>query len=159
MRAIILALIGALSSASCSSDGIAVKFYVVIKPDETSRFLDAIRSIAKEDGLVTAGSQAVTDTGYVMRVVEGRGRGSMLWIQNVSLSGKEDPKLCGVPVRVEPYPDPAQFMVFTEPRFFGSMNSAKALGEKVLSQLKKSGFDVRLVPVVCGAAANAVRRS
>jgi hypothetical protein len=138
--------------ASCAPSGTAFEFYVVIKPDETSKFIGAITSIAKEDGLETALGQATSDTGNVLRVVEGRGHGLKLWVQNVPLSGREDAKLCGV--HPEPYVDPAQFIVSTEPRFFWSTRSAAAeLGEKALSQLHKVGFDVRREPIVCGAAA------
>jgi hypothetical protein len=44
---------------------------------------------------------------------------------NVPLSGTEVPKLCGV--HVEPYSDPAQFTVTTEPKFFGSKAAATNL--------------------------------
>jgi hypothetical protein len=151
MKVLILILIGVVALPSCSSGGVAVEFYVVIKPDETERFLEAVRVIAKENGLDTSAGQAVADTGKVLRVVEGNAHGVRLWVQNISLSGKENPKLCGA--HFEPYPDPSQFMVFTEPRFFGSKAGASELGERVRSQLQKSGFDVRREPVVCGLAA------
>lgn len=153
MKVLILVLIGVVALTSCSAGVVVFEFYVVIKPDETAKFIGAVTAIAKENGLETAAGQAVADTGNVLRVVEGRGHGVKLWVQNVSLSGREDPKLCGVPVRVEPYPDPAQFMVSTEPRFFGSKAAATKFGERVLSQIQKAGFDVRREPAVCGAAA------
>jgi hypothetical protein len=124
---------------------------VVIKPDETAKFIESVTAIAKADGMETAVGQAVADTGDVMRVIEARGDGIKLWVQSMPLSGKEDPTVCGV--HPEPYSDPAQFIVFTEPRFFGSKAEAAKLGERVLSQLKETGFDVRRKPVVCGAAA------
>jgi hypothetical protein len=151
MKVVILVLIGVVALTSCSGSGAAFVFYVVIKPDDTAEFIGTVTAIAKEDGLQTAVGQAVSDTGDVFRVVEGRGHGLKLWVQSTSLSGREDPKLCGV--HGEPHADPAQFSVFTEPRFFGSKAAATELGERVLSQIQKSGFDVRREPAVCGAAA------
>jgi len=150
---VLVALIGAVALASCSGGGVASKFYVVIKPEEATRFMAAVTTIAKEAGLETAEAQAVADTGSTLKVLEGRGHGVKVWVQNVLLSGREDPKLCGVPVRVEPYADPAQFQVSTESRFFGSKDAATKLGEQIFSQIQKAGFDIRREPVVCGAAA------
>ncbi len=148
----ILALLCLATLAACASGGAAFEFYVVIRPDETGKFIAAVTSIAKEDGLETAVGQTRFDAGNALRVVEGRGRGLTLWAQNTVLSGNEDPKLCGA--HPEPYPDPAQFIVFTEPRFWGfsTRKAAAELGEKVLSQLHHLGFDVRRAPVVCGAS-------
>jgi hypothetical protein len=148
---LLVALVGVVVLASCSGGGIASKFYVVVKPDEAAKFMEAVRAISKEAGLETTEAQAVADTGSVLRVVEGRGRGRRLWVESTLLSGNEDPKLCGV--HFEPYSDPAQFTVFTEPRFFGTRTAAKELGERVFSQLQRSGFDVRRESPVCGAAA------
>ena len=151
IKALIVVLIGIAALTSCSGTVVTFKFYVAIKPDETAKFIDAVTAIAKENGLETATDQIVADTGYASTALEGRGHGLMLWVQNVPMSGGEDPKLCGV--HSEPYPDPAQFVVSTEPRFFGSKAAATKLGERVLSQIQKSGFDVRRKPAVCGAAA------
>ena len=95
--------------------------------------------------------QATSDTGNVLRVGESRGHGLTLWVQNATLSGKEDPKLCGV--HTEPYPDPAQFLVLTVPRFFGSKKAATELGNRVLFKLRNAGIDVRREQALCGAAA------
>jgi hypothetical protein len=150
MKALILVLIGVVVLTSCSAGGAVFEFHVVIKPSETAKFIGAVSAIAKENGLETAAGQAVADTGNVSWVVEGRGHGLKLWVTSTLLSGQEDPKLCGV--HLEPHPDPAQFTVFTEPRFFGSKTAAKELGERVFSQLQKAGFDVRRQSPVCGAA-------
>jgi hypothetical protein len=151
IKVLIVVLIGVVALASCSGGVVVFEFYVVIKPEETAKFIEAVTAIAKENSLETAANQVVADTGYVSTALEGRGHGLMLWVQNVPLSGTEDPKLCGV--HLESYPDPAQFTVSTEPRFFGSKAAATKLGERVLSQIQKSGFDVRRKPAVCGAAA------
>jgi hypothetical protein len=152
MKSVVLALLCFVTLVSCTPNRAPFQFYVVIKPDETAMFIGAITAIAKDDGLETAAGQARSDTGHILRVVEGRGHGLNLWVQSASLSGREDPTLCGV--HHEPYPDPAQFIVFTEPRFFGFKSHAAAteLGEKIFSQLQKLGFDVRRVPAVCGTA-------
>jgi hypothetical protein len=113
----------------------------------------AVTSIAKDDGLETAVAKMTPDTGYVLSVVEGRGHGLKLWMQNIPLSGREDPKLCGV--HHEAYVDPAQFTIWTQPRFFDTKSAraeAVELGEKVFSQLHNLGFDVRREQVVCGTA-------
>ena len=146
-----LVLISVVALSSCSAGGSAFEFYVVIKPDEATKFIGAVTAIAKEDGLETAEGKAVADTGSTLRVVEGRGHGLTLWVQNNPLSGKEDPTICGE--HPEPYSDPAQFVVFTQARFFGSKAAATELGQRVLSQIQKAGFDVRRQPAVCGAAA------
>jgi hypothetical protein len=150
MKMLILALIGAVALTACSGGGAEFEFYVVIKPDETEKFIGAVTAIAKENDLETAVSQIVAGSGIVSSVVEGRGRGLKLWVTSTLLSGQEDPKLCGV--HLEPHPDPAQFTVFTEPRFFGSKAAATKLGERIFSQIQKAGFDARREPAVCGEA-------
>lgn len=151
MKIFVFVFVGLLALTSCSGGGIASRFYVVTKPEEATKFMEAVATIAKEAGMATADAKAVADTGSVLRVLEGRGDGLRLWVESTLLSGKEDPRLCGV--HHEPYSDPAQFTVFTEPRFFGSETAAKELGERVFSQLRKLGFDVRRESPVCGAAA------
>lgn len=154
MKVLTLLLVGVVSVAgmtSCSQAGVTFKFYIIIKPEETEKFIGAVKEIAKENGMTAAAAKVVSDTGKVLNVVEARGHGVKLWAENIRLSGKEDPNICGS--HFEPYPDPAQFMLFTEPRLFGSKTAAKELGERVLSQIQELGFDVRQAPVVCGAAA------
>lgn len=151
MKRIVLVVLGAVVLAACSDGGIAFKFYVVVKPDESTRLIAAVAESAKDVGMETAEAQDVADTGSVMKVLEGRGNGLLLWMQSTVLSGMEDPGLCGT--HAEPYADPAQFTVFTQARFFGSKAEASKLGESVFVQLKQQGFDVRRTPVVCGLAA------
>jgi hypothetical protein len=151
MRVVVLVFLGAVALASCSGGGVAFKFYVVVEPDASSRLTAAVAAIAKDAGMETAEAQDVADSGSVMKVFEGRGNGLVLWMQSAVLSGKEDPELCGV--HSEPYADPAQLIVFTQSRFFGSKAEASKLGESVFVHLQKLGFDVRRTPVVCGLAA------
>lgn len=148
---LVASVVSVAAMTSCSQAGVTFKFYVVIKPEETEKFIDVVKEIAKENGMEAAAAKVVSDTGKVLNVVEARGHGVKLWAENIALSGKESPNICGS--HFEPYPDPAQFMIFTEPRFFGSKAAAKELGGRVLSQFQKLGFDVRQAPVVCGAAA------
>lgn len=151
VKLLIFCLIGVLALASCSRGGTAFEFYVVIEPDETAKFIGAITVLAEAEGLETAEGRAVADTGNVSRFVEGRGGGIILWVQNMLLSGNEDPAICGV--HPEPYSDPAQFSIFTQPRFLGSRSEATRLGERLYSRLHEAGFDARRKPVVCGVAA------
>ena len=143
MKITFFALLCLATLMSCAPGPAVFQFYVVIKLGETGKFIGTITSLAKENGLVTAVGQATSDTGNVTRVVEGRGDGVRFWLQNAPLSGREDPKLCGV--HHEPYSDPAQFVVFTTLRFgFTSTHTAAVnLGEKMFSKLQESGFDVR----------------
>jgi hypothetical protein len=150
VKLFILIMIGVLALTSCSAKSVS-EFYVVIKPEEAERFIGSVTAIAKKEGLETAMARPVSDTGNITRVVEGRGHGLKLWVQSMPLSGKEDPKLCGV--HPEPYSDPAQFIVFTTAGFLGTKAAATDLGGRVAKQLQESGFDVRHKSPVCGAAA------
>jgi hypothetical protein len=147
----LLLLLSIIALASCSADrAAAYTFYVVIRPNEAAQFVAALMTIAEDDGMETAVSRVTSDTGNVLNVLEARGHGLQLWAQNTPLSGDEDQKLCGV--HSGSYSDPAQFTVFTVQRFFGSRAAARELGERVLSQLQKLRFNVRLQPAVCGEA-------
>jgi hypothetical protein len=151
MKEIMLGLLSFIALASCSGDGAALEFYVLTQPDEGEKFIERVTAIAKEDGMETATSQLESRAGNILRVMEGRDRTQRLWVQNSPLSGQEDPKLCGA--FEKPHSDPSQFIVFTQPRLFGTRAGAKELGERVLSQLQASGFEVRRTPAICGAAA------
>lgn len=151
MKVTILFLLGLAALTSCSGGNATFIFYVVTKPAETEKFIDEVEALAKEDDLETATSQTQFNNAGVLRVLEGRGHGLTLWVQSAPLSGHEDPILCGV--SHEPHPDPAQFVVFTVPGFFGTTAEATKLGERVFSHLRNAGFDVRREPPICGAAA------
>ena len=151
MKVPILVLIGVVALTSCSSGDPAFEFYVVIKPEEAASFIERVTAIAKEDGVETWPTKFVAGSGDVLWIVEGQGHGLKLWVQSTPLSGQEDPKLCGV--FSKPHSDPGQFTVFGKPKFFGSKAATIKLGERMFSQIQKSGFDVRREPAVCGAAA------
>lgn len=140
-----------LTLTACAERGLASMFFVVVDPSDTARFMDTVEGIARKAELETARAEDVADTGAVMRVLEGRGNGLKLWMQSAPLSGHEDPNPCGV--HSEPYPDPAQFVLSTEPRIFGTRSAAKQLGEQLFAEIKRAGFDVRDKSPVCGAAA------
>ena len=154
MKLAFFILLCLVTLVSCAPGPAAFQFYVVIKPGEAERLFATITSLAKENGLELAGRRVTSDTGNVTQIVEGRGNGVRFWLQNATSSAREDPNICGI--HHEPYADPAQFIVFTTPRFgFGSSSAHAAavdLGEKMFSQLQKLGFNVRRKPAVCGAA-------
>jgi hypothetical protein len=73
VKAVILVLLSIIGVTSCSGGrGAAFVFYVVIKPDEPEKFIGAVTAIAKQEGLQTAAGESVSDTGSVLRAVEGR---------------------------------------------------------------------------------------
>jgi hypothetical protein len=140
MKTATLVLMCFAALVACTSNGAVFQFYVVIKPGQTERLFHTIAEIAKEEGLETASSQTRFAEGEIFRVTEGRGHRLKLWVQNVVLGRDEGPKLCGV--HHEPYPDPMEFIVFTEPRLLGSRAAAIELGERVFAKLQKAGFEV-----------------
>lgn len=145
-------LFGVLMLSSCSENGATYMFYVVIRPERAEAFIEEMVSVAKENGLRAEVNKVRDDAGHVYNSMDGRAFGINLVTQNAILSGREDAKLCGH--YSEAYPDPAQYLVFTQPGFvFGSKAEATALGKRVFSQLQKLGFDVRLNHAICGAAA------
>jgi hypothetical protein len=150
MKAAILVPMCLAALVACASNGAAFQFYVVIMPGETERFFHAIAEIAGEEGLETASSQTRFSEGEISRVTEGRGHRLKLWVQNMVLGRDEGPNLCGV--HHEPYSDPLEFIVFTEPRLFGSRAAAIELGERVFTRFHKAGFEVLRKPAICGAA-------
>ncbi|HEY2686363.1 MAG TPA: hypothetical protein VGI93_22820 [Steroidobacteraceae bacterium] len=146
-----LVLLSSIALTACTGGGAAFVFYVVVEPSEATKFLATVTTVAKENGMETAEAQVVSDTGDVLKVLEGWNFTQRLWVQSTPLSGDEDPQLCGV--YHEPHSDPAQFTLFAQQRFLGSKATAKKLGERVFSELRKAGFDVRRESPVCGTAA------
>jgi hypothetical protein len=144
-------LVACLCLVSCSPREGGPGFYVVVRPSEAVRFLDDVERIAKEDGLNVARGRNVDDTGGVLNVLEGRRFGVTLWVQNVFLSGREDPDRCGV--HHEGYPDAAQYEIYGRSRFpVSSPKAAIAIEERISAFLKKQGYDVRISPALCGIA-------
>jgi hypothetical protein len=150
MKTAILVLMCFTALVACASNGAAFQFYVVIKPGETERFFHTIAEIAKEEDLETASSQTRFSEGEMFRVAEGRGHRIKLWVQNMVLGRDQAPNLCGV--HHEPYPDPLEFIVFTEPKLLGSRAAAIELGERAFAKFQKAGFAVLRKPAICGAA-------
>ncbi len=60
MKVVILVLLALIALTSCSGGGAAFVFYVVTKPDEAAKLIEAVIAIAKEDGLETATGQTVS---------------------------------------------------------------------------------------------------
>ena len=149
VKHVIAILASVIALASCSRPVVS-EFYVVIVPDDTGRLLQTLATIAREDGLTTATGKAVARDGNTMRVIEAQGRGLTLWVQNLPLSGNEDPSLCGT--HQGPYPDPAQYVVFTTAGFIGSKSDAMDLAARVFSKMRAAGFDARKQTIVCGEA-------
>jgi len=149
----ILVLLITLGVTSCSTGVVVFSFYVIVQPADTDKFFGDVAAIAKANGLTSAIGQVGPSSATVMRMLEGRGSSVKLWVQNSMLTGREDPSICGVPMRNEPYADPAQFQVSTEPRYFGSRADAQDLGRRMFTSIQKLGYDVRSNPIICGAAA------
>lgn len=146
MRVTILAILCLTVLASCAQGGAAFEFYVVLKPNETDRFIGVITSMARDDGLKIYEGRSLPNSTIVVRFIEGDGHGVKLWVENAI--GDVDPERCGIS-----YANPQWFVVFTEPRFFEwNHKAAGELGKSVFSRLRKSGFDARTKPV-CGASA------
>jgi hypothetical protein len=153
MRVAVFVAVCLLLTVACAPPRGGFTFYTVVTPEQGEKFITAVTSIAKENGLDTEVGRATSDTGSVLKVVEGRGFRLRLWAQSVPLSGHEDPTLCGL--HDEPYPDPAQFIIYAQPTFlaFDDGKSAADLGKKAFSELKALGFDVRREAAICGIAA------
>jgi hypothetical protein len=149
---LMLFALGLLLVASCVPPrGGGDRFYVVVRPEETGRFLDALVSIAKGEGLHSNVGQATNDKGEVLHVVEAEGHGVRLWAQNVLLIGNEDPTVCGV--HEEPYSDPAQFIVYAKPTWLAfSRKSAVEVEGNVFARLRALGYEVDRKQALCGLA-------
>ncbi len=126
------------------------RFYVVVKPEETERFLNSVVSIAKDMGLTTDVG-AGNDDGAQLHVIEATNRQTRLWVQNVLLSGREDPSVCGSHDRT--YSDPAQFVLYTKPTWltWDSKISTAVAGE-LFARLRLLGYAVRKDQALCGLA-------
>jgi hypothetical protein len=127
------------------------RFYVVVKPEYTERFLNSVVSMAKDMGLTPDVGHAVDDDGAQLHVIEATNRQTRLWVQNVLLSGREDPRVCGA--HDGTYSDPAQFVLYTKPTWLtlDSKLSTAVAGE-MFARLKLLGYAVRKDQALCGLA-------
>jgi hypothetical protein len=57
MKVTVLLALCFMVLVSCSKGGAAFQFYVIIKHEETDKFVAAVTSIAKEDGLEFASAR------------------------------------------------------------------------------------------------------
>jgi len=109
-------------------------------------------SLSNDNGLTPHFGEVTYSSQPPLHVLEASGWSVSLWLANVPLSGKEDPLSCGY--HDKPYPDPAQFLFYAEPRFFWvAQGSADAVQTRIVESLKSLGYDVRPDPVVCGSLA------
>lgn len=146
-----------LMALSCSSGDKIREFYVIVEPQMSARFVSDLSEIARRHGLTASVGQATDDRGNTMRVVEAKGNLLRLWSQNMPLSGEENPTVCGP--HQEPHPDPSQFIVSLRGSVpFMLTNRAEQLQLNLIADLKSAHYDVRMVPVDCGASALTPRR-
>ena len=142
----------ALAVLACSQDTGQNAVYVVVEPERAEQFLELMASISKENGLTPERGTAIHSPGKALNVLEARGRGLTLWLQNMPLSGEESRILCGE--HDAPYPDPAQFYFYVEPRLIGgSQKSANDTAQLIADRLTSLGYLVKPSAVVCGRAA------
>lgn|SRR6185503_12296387 len=127
------------------------RFYVVIKPEETEPFLNSVVSMAKDMGLTADVGHAVNDDGAQLQVIEATNRQTRLWVQNVLLSGSEDPSVCGS--HDGTYSDPAQFVLYTKPTWLAwDSKISTAVAGEMFARLKLLGYAVRKDQALCGLA-------
>jgi hypothetical protein len=140
-----------LSVAACVPREGGDRFYVVVEPQETERFLNSVVSISKDMGLTADVGRAVNADGAQLHVIEATNRQTRLWVQNVLLSGREDPSICGS--HDGTYSDPAQFVLYTKPTWLtlDSKISTAVAGE-MFARLKVLGYAVRKDQALCGLA-------
>jgi hypothetical protein len=137
---------------ACTPRPVAGRFYVVIEPTETGRFLDAVVSMTKDMGLRSTVSDAARGSGNPLNVIVATNRSVRLYGQNVPLSGNEDPSLCGT--HRGPHSDPAQFVIRVNQKW-GALNSeaAENVTRDIFAKLELFGYAVSEDPAICGLAA------
>lgn len=124
--------------------------YIVLEPERSPQLLESMGALANDNGLTPHFNKAIHPQGFVLDLLEGSGWTVTLWFQNVPLSGKEEPTTCGYHNR--PYPDPAQFLFYVEPRFFWvSQRDADSVQAAIVERLKALGYKVQTEPLLCGA--------
>lgn len=127
------------------------RFYVLVKPDETQQFLSSVALMAKDLGLNASVGHAAKDNGEQLHVLEATNRQVRLWLQNVLLTGNEDPSLCGV--HSGTHSDPAQFVIYTRPTWLAlDSKIATVVAADVFARLKSRGYVVSKDQALCGLA-------
>lgn len=126
--------------------------YIIVEPRGTEKFLDLMASLVRDNGLSPHFGQVTYSSSLVLHTLEASDWSVTLWFRNVPLSGKEDPLACGY--HEKPYPDPAQFFFYVEPRFaWSSAEKPDSVTAKIVSGLKSEGYDVRAEPAPYGLVA------
>ncbi len=150
-RALFFCLLAGTGTACTQTTG-QNAVYIVVPPARAAQFLDSIDSLSTANGLTPHFGQVKQPQGFTLHLLEASGWRVTLWLRNVPLSGDEDPR-CGY--HGVPYPDPAQFLMYAEPRFFWvGQETANAMQGKLVEGLKTLGYTVRSQPAVCGNLAS-----
>lgn len=127
------------------------RFYVIVKPNETQQFLSSVTLIAKDLGLNANVGHAAKDNGEQLHVLEATNRRVRLWLQNVLLTGNEDPSACGE--HNGTHSDPAQFVIYTRPTWLAlDSKVATVVAADVRARLKSLGYAVSKDQALCGLA-------
>ena len=141
-------LLSALFLGSCGKSNASMTFYAVFSPTNVSRFTQDLASLATKHGLIPQIGQATDDRGHTLHIVEAKGRSIRLWSQNLPLSGRENPDLCGN--HIEAHPDPGQFIVtITTQVPFVNKDSAAELAVELQHELSELGYEIQQSPVAC----------
>lgn len=138
-------------AGGCARTGERAAQYVATRSEQAQKFLGDVGVLSKDSGLSPQLRSAIHSPGNVQYVLEAKGRGLRLWLQNMPLSGQEDPILCGP--SGGPRPDPAQFIFYVEPRYpWISQERAEAMQAHIVESLRRLGYDVKAKPLPCGNA-------
>jgi hypothetical protein len=125
--------------------------YIVLDPREAAQFLELAGTLSERSKLTPHFGKLQESDGSTFNTLESTGRKVTLWLQNVPLSGYEDKSLCGDHAR--PHSDPAQFVMYVEPRFFWvGQEEADKVQAQITASLDAAGYDIRSEPAVCGNA-------
>ena len=136
-----------LVSATTCSSAPNETFYVVVSPDRAQAFVSDMSDIAERHGLASTSGTATDDRGRTNHVLEAKGRGLRVFVQNVPTSQFRKTSDCEK--FDESGPDPGQFMVTISHQFsFRSVPPSQARSE-LTNDLTIAGYLVRGDPKVC----------
>ncbi len=133
---------------ACAEEASKMKFYVLVSEEKTTQFTQDVASLAKQIGFRSAVGQVSYGKGGTLYAVDAKK--GWIWIAggNVSLSGREDPAICGI--YDEPHPDPGQFYVAIESLIpYVSRRRVSEITIKLKHELSELGYDVRDTPIMC----------